>query len=275
MASKHVGAHPSEVIVIRDVTPNIVTCSLPFSRFGLFKVGGRGTIVRLASGALAVFSPVALTPEITTKLQSLGNNVKYVAALDIEHHIFLSDWHSAFPSAHFIAPEGLAEKRAKAAKSNQKMTNVPFSTIFTKRDKSTIKVSEEFDNDFEYEYVDAHRNKEIVFFHKPDRALIEADLMFNLPATEQYSRTGETVNSGFFTKLFGSIQSTQGTAIWQKRMLWYALSMSDRTGFNTSVRKIDSWEFDTVIPCHGDVIQGDGKGIFQKVFQWHLQGQNS
>ena len=44
MTSKLVPQDPSRVMVIRNVTPNIWTCSQPFNRFGRFKVGGRGTI---------------------------------------------------------------------------------------------------------------------------------------------------------------------------------------------------------------------------------------
>lgn len=44
MTSKLVPSDPSKVMVIRQVTPNITTCSAPFLRFGRLKVGGRGTI---------------------------------------------------------------------------------------------------------------------------------------------------------------------------------------------------------------------------------------
>jgi len=273
MTSKLIPANPAEVMVIRDVTPNITTLSLPFLRFGLIKVGGRATIVKLTSGALAVFSPVALTPDVTAKLQSLGNNVRYLIAPDLEHHIFLSAWHAAYPSAHFIAPEGLAEKRAHASTTDTSVTNIPFQTIFTKKDKETTKVTSEFDSDFEYEFVDAHPNKELVFFYKPDKTLIEADLMFNLPATEQYSRTGQSAASGIATRIFAGIQNTHGAATWQKRLLWYAMSSGDREGFNKSVRRINGWGFENIVPCHGDTILGVGKGVFEKVFQWHLEGK--
>lgn len=95
-------------------------------------------------------------------------------------------------------------------------------------------------------------------------------MMFNLPANEQFSRTGEDPTSGILTKLFIGLQSTVGAAQWQKRFLWYAASAGDRQGFNASARKIASWDFDKIIPCHGDVIESDGKGIFKKVFDWHL-----
>jgi hypothetical protein len=37
-------SNPSATMVIRDVTPNIVTMSLPFARFGIWRFGGRGTL---------------------------------------------------------------------------------------------------------------------------------------------------------------------------------------------------------------------------------------
>ena len=70
--------------MIREVIPRtITTLSVPFSRFGRIKIGGRGTIVRLQNGSLAVFSPVALTDEVKQKVAELGE-VKYITALDIE-----------------------------------------------------------------------------------------------------------------------------------------------------------------------------------------------
>jgi hypothetical protein len=114
--------------------------------------------VRLQSGSLAIFSPVALTPTVQSKLKSLSPNPAhtYLIAPDMEHHIFLSAWYSHFPSSHVIAPEGLAEKRATQNKTDKTVTIIPFSTIFTAQNKSEIKISEEFDKEFEYEYLPSH-----------------------------------------------------------------------------------------------------------------------
>jgi len=131
-------------------------------------------------------------------------------------------------------------------------------------------VDADFDREFDYEYVHAHQNKELVFNHKPSKTLIEADLMFNLPANEQMSKTDISPTAGILTQLFVGMMSTKGTATWQKRFLWYGASAADRTSFNRSVEKIDSWDFNRIIPCHGDVIENDGKAVFKKVFEWHL-----
>lgn len=44
MSNKLIPANPADVMVIRDVTPNVVTFSVPFKRFGTIPIGGRGTV---------------------------------------------------------------------------------------------------------------------------------------------------------------------------------------------------------------------------------------
>jgi hypothetical protein len=130
-------------------------------------------------------------------------------------------------------------------------------------------VSEEFDRDFDSEYVYAHGNKELVFHHKPSGTLIEADLLFNLPATEQFSKSDINPLAGIWNKLFNALQHTRGDAVWQRRMIWYGIA-KPRPDYNESMSKIAQWNFDRIIPCHGDVIETGGKGIFEKVMKWHL-----
>lgn len=200
-------------------------------------------------------------------MKDLGDNVAYLAALDFEHHIFLSEWSKTYPSAKLIGVEGLPEKREK----NPETAGTTFSWVFTQKNKSSLKIDDDFDSEFDYEYVDSHASKELVFCHKPDKTLIEADMFFNLPAHEQYSRTGVSATSGMLTRIFTVFQNTVGVCTWQKRFIWYVISAKDRNGFNQSMRRIASWDFDKVVPCHGDVIEAGGKGIFKKVMEWHLQ----
>jgi len=266
MASKKPEGNPTEAMVIRKVTPEITTLSVPFARFGVFKFGGRGTIVKLASGSLAIFSPVTLTPEVQKTIESEGSNLKYIAALDIEHHLHLTAWKKAFPNAEIIAPEGLWEKR----QANPDFKDTEFKHIFKSEDKETHNISEEFDSEFDVEYVSSHSSREIVFLHKPTRTVIEADLLFNLPGSEQYSRAGVSPTSGIFTKLILPLVSAKPPATGHKRFAWYVLSSRDREGFTKSMTKIDQWDFDRLIPCHGDVIETGAKTVFRNVFEWFL-----
>ena len=222
----------------------------------------------MTNGKIAVFSPTALIPEAKEAVDQLGGNVGYIAAMDIEHHIFLGPWHAAYPNATVIGVEGLPEKRA-----SQQNENVPFGVVFTKKDKSHQKVDEAFDQDFDYEYFDAHMNREIIFNYKPERTLIEADALYNLPATEQYSKAGVSAESGTLTKVFNFFQNTAGTAIWQKRFMWY-VAAKDKPSFSASAQRVASWDFERIIPCHGDVIETGGMQVFRKLFEWYLNGKH-
>ncbi|EAW12761.1 uncharacterized protein ACLA_011880 [Aspergillus clavatus NRRL 1] len=257
-------SNPEEVMVIRNVTSDIITMSLPFARFGWLKFGGRGTLVKLPSGSLAVFSPVTLTPQVRDMVSQMGR-VKYIAALDMEHHIHLTSWKDAYPEAEIIAPEGLWEKRQSSAADK----NTAFAHIFRK-DDARQKISEEFDAEFETEYVYGHPSRELVFLHKRSRTLIEADLLFNLPAREQYSRTPDGATSGILAKILNPFMSAEPPATWQKRFVWYVLSRGDRKAFTESMRRIDKWDFNRLIPCHGDIIESGAKGVFRTVMEWFL-----
>ena len=151
------------------------------------------------------------------------------------------------------------------------LKKVPFSVVFAASNKEQTTIDPEFDADFQYEYIPSHVNKEIVFNFKPDRTLIQADLIMNLPATEQFSKSNDSAETGLPTKMMNSIFTTRGNALGHARFVWYAASVADRAGFGASVAKIDQWDFDRIIPCHGDVIESGGKQIFRNVMQMFLK----
>jgi hypothetical protein len=53
-------------------------------------------------------------------------------------------------------------------------------------------------------------------------------------------------------------------------MIWYGISAKDRQGFARSVSRVDKWDFERIIPCHGDVMEAGSKSIFRKIMAWHL-----
>jgi len=256
-------------LVIRDVTPGITTFSIPYS-LGPIKAGGRGTIVRLPSGNLVVFSPTPLTPATLEKLASLGGQVSYIVTLNFEHHLNISAWSAEFPAAVVIGVDGLPEKREK----HEATKGVRFGHVFTAANKRTLSISPEFDAAFYYEFVDAAQNKDLVFVHKSSGTLIAADILFNLPATEQYSKTEQDPRAGLLGKAASKVFNAEGMSLnWQKRNLWYVVASKDRAGFGESARRILAWEFDRIIPCHGDTIETGGKKVLKEVTRWFLEGK--
>jgi hypothetical protein len=134
-----------------------------------------------------------------------------------------------------------------------------------------VRISDEFHDDFKVEYIDGHGNREIVLCHKPSRTLIEADLLFNLPCVEQYSRSEESATAGLLNRVFMPLlQARASPPMGHRRFAWYVLSKADRGSFTESVKRIYNWDFDRVIPCHGDVKEEGGKEVFRSVFEWFL-----
>lgn len=270
---------------IRSIHPTVTTLSLPFTRHGRLAFGGRATLVRLSSGSVAVFSPVALTDEVRTAVNDLAKSktdaaVGYIVAPDLEHHIYLSEWKKAFPGAKIIAPDGLYAKRKSQASDKAKFPNVSDDAFFKSMAQGETQVGDTaFDKDFETEVLHTTPNKEMAFLHKPSRTLIQADLMFNMPPTEQYSKVPEheKPKTGFWglgplgNWAFSHLGRTEGDMTWPRRFVWYAMAGKDKNAFSQGIRRIDSWDFENVIPCHGDTMLGDGKERFRRVFAWHLK----
>jgi len=248
----------------RSINQHLTTLSVPFLRFDKIKFGGRATLIKLGTGDLAVFSPVSLTPAAKAAVQSLGGEVRYIIAPDIEHHLNLTAWKQAYPAARVLGPEGLREKRAKAG-----IEDVPIDYEFTKANKRELALPEDFAHDLDVEYWDGHVNKEIALLHKPSKTLIEADVLFNLPANEQFAGTGVNASSGVWTKLMHYFTNTRPGHIGQNRFNWYIAS-GDKASFGESAKRVAAWDFDRVIPCHGDVIETGGNAAFRRVFSWYL-----
>lgn len=68
------------------------------------------TVLRLSDGNLLLHSPLALTPEHSSAIEALGA-VAHLYAPNLNHHLHISEWAAAFPSARLHAPAGLAKKR--------------------------------------------------------------------------------------------------------------------------------------------------------------------
>lgn len=84
-------------------------------------------------------------------------------------------YHQAYPEALCIGPEGVKAKVSSVKWAGEYKTN------------GLASAAERFGFEDEIEscYFAPHPNKDIAFLHKPTKTLIQADLLFNLPANEQ------------------------------------------------------------------------------------------
>lgn len=97
--------------VIRDVSPEITTFSVPFNRFAPFgfrkfvAVGNRATAIRLHDGRIFLLNPVPLEPTVKAILTALGG-VHFIAS-DLGHHLSVQSYLEVWPQAKTISVPGL------------------------------------------------------------------------------------------------------------------------------------------------------------------------
>ena len=68
-------------------------------------------VVRLSTGAVWVWSPIALTNELAGAVETIGP-VGCIVSPNKLHHLFLPEWKDRWPDARLYAPPGLARKRS-------------------------------------------------------------------------------------------------------------------------------------------------------------------
>jgi hypothetical protein len=86
---------------------------------------------------------------------------------------------------------------------------------------------------------------EVLLFHRPSRTLLLTDLCFNI------RRSASGVSRAFF----------RANGMWQRfgpsRMI-RRLAVSDRASFMRSLERVRRWDFERIIPGHGDLIERGG-----------------
>ncbi len=100
--------------MLQKICENIWTCDSELSLLGA-KLGARMTVVDLdGRGNLFVHSPVKLSGESQSQLNSLGT-VRFVVAPNKWHHLFIPDMKSKYPDAKYFAAPGLDKKKSDFA----------------------------------------------------------------------------------------------------------------------------------------------------------------
>jgi len=239
-------------VVIREVVSNVWTFSTPFTRLGLFRIGGRSTAIRLTSGDVWVLASTPLTTETKATIDRLGP-VKFVVGPSSVHHLFLAEFHEAYPNARLLSVEEAIEKKRNE--------NLNWHGYWS---DSNREPTFGFEDEIKSCYFSGFKNKDVAFFHSPSKTLIVADLIFNLPATEQYSESW--IGSGLpLVSRFARLNPY--TTIHRK--LAKVLGI-DATAMSRDVKIVASWDIHRIIPCHGDVIEVDGNNAWRAAYGMYL-----
>src|SRR5271154_580210 len=166
----------------------------------------------------------------------------------------LKAWKEAYPKAQVIGPQGL----------DVALPGVKFDFLFTPEN-----LDHTFgDNEILAHYFPGYANKDIAFLHVPSKTMLNADLAENLPAKEQYSQTGIDAASGFWTGLFIKMFSPHN---WIHNFVVWHVFGKDKVAMKRDVKVVSEWDFDRLVPCHGDVMETGAKQYWNDLYERFLQ----
>ncbi|KAF7790006.1 hypothetical protein EIP86_000954 [Pleurotus ostreatoroseus] len=209
-------------------------------------MGGRSTVIKLSTGGVWAVASTPLSPETKERVDALG---------PVHARVREAEWKKAYPTAKVIGVEGLAEKKSENWSFDGAYGVDPAGTIYG------------FEADIMSCYFSGFSKKDVAWLHVPSRTLIVADLIFNLPATEQYSKT--SASPALKAPLSWLMPKFQPYSPGFQKFLWN--EGKDKTAMRESAKTVSEWEFDRIIPCHGDVIETDAKKAWSSAFARYLE----
>ena len=87
-----------KTLVIRQVTPDIITFSVPFTRGGM-PIGGRGTAIKTPSSEIMIYVSTPHTPATAETIAKFGGEVRWLVTPDGEHDMYIEEYTKAYPNA--------------------------------------------------------------------------------------------------------------------------------------------------------------------------------
>ncbi|SCV72445.1 BQ2448_3982 [Microbotryum intermedium] len=272
-------------LVIRKLSESTTIFSCPFARGGLVPFGGRSTAIKLQDGNVWLIASHPLDPDTLTTLNNLGPT-KFIVSPDREHNIFLQQYINAYPEAQVFVPLGVKENWQKKgqtslinritftfgqgkgdpfpALTNGEILSADFGKAHGNEDVSRFMSISELEPHAETRFFS--RGMQIAFLHVPSKTLIQADLLFNLPPDEQYSKSSKKSTAFLASNLLRP--GTTG----HKRLAWYLMG-KDKKVMAQQAKVISAWDFDRMIPCHGNVMESGAKAAWNSTYDWYINGK--
>lgn len=206
-------------------------------RFLGVPVGRHCTVARSAGGALVAFSPLVADDLAVRDLRSIGEVAAFILPSRF-HDRFYDGYFPLFPDARFLAAGPVARDHP----------DWPLEEL-------TREAHELAGFDF-LELRGMPAIREWVFLHRASKTLIVADALFAM-------RPASSVLDRLLFLIAGVGQVPRPCRIF--RML-----IRDKRAFASSLREVLNWDFDRIIPGHGEVIESDGKAALKSAYKRYL-----
>jgi hypothetical protein len=202
----------------------------------------RSVVVRLRTGGLWIWSPIKLDDKLRNDIQSIGRPAHLVSPNKL-HHLFLGEWHAAFPDVALWGPASTIRERGDLS-FQVPLVDEPPAAWAGQIDQCWFRGSFVMD--------------EIVFFHLPSRTAILADLSENFSSKwllEHWAPWQRVLAR------LSSIVEGKGYAPLDWRLTFIHRLREAKT-------KVLSWNPRKVVMAHGEWQADNGKEFLSRAFEW-------
>ena len=228
--------------ILREFGPGIWIGEGPVVPFYGFPYPTRIAAIKLSTGGLFVWSPIALSPALRHEIDALGP-VRCLVSPNLLHHLSLGEWKTAYPDARLFASPGLRRRRKDLA-FDADLGDAPDPLWAADIDQVLLRGS--------------FAMTEAVFFHHASGAVIFADLIENLP------RDWFKGWRGLLARLDGIVAPHPGAP-----REWRA-SFVDRGAARAALERIFAWPIERALIAHGEPASADGAAFVRAAFGWLL-----
>ena len=200
----------------------------------------RVVVAQLTNGDLWVWSPIALSDDLHRAVDALGP-VRHLVAPNKIHHLFLQAWRDAWPQAQLHAAPGLAQRRRDLSFDAELGDTAPAAW------------SGEIDQAI---FHGSWAMEEVVFFHRPSRTAIFADLIQRHDAANLSGWRAWLMRAD---GLVGAAGSTPRE---------WRLTFFRRQPTRTALRRVLAWEPEQLIIAHGTCARSGARAVIARNLAW-------
>jgi hypothetical protein len=219
---------------------NLYLADGPTVSFNGFPYPTRMAVARLSTGAVWIWSPVALTEELARNVEALGP-VAHIVTPNKLHHLFMQAWKDRWPAARLHAPPGLARKR-KDLHFDAELADAAEPPWRADLDQVVFGGSLAMD--------------EVVFFHRASRTAIFGDLI------QRFPQAGATGWKGLLMRLDGLVGPHGSTP------REWRLTFVPRRRARAARAAVLAWKPQRLVVAHGDCAATGATALIEAALRW-------
>lgn len=279
--------------VARIVAENIITFSTPFTRENRLQFGARMTLIKTSDSTFSIYSTIPHSNAIVSSLdkflqengylssgETFEDKVTSIVIPDREHTMAIAGWHTAL-AKYNIKPSIIGPHKLVSGVEKYVTCQIPTSAAYTSlTGEDLVKFGLDSNdplvksNNFKFMYFPGHSNLEIVLLDQKAKTIAEGDMFFNFQLDNKKNPNSDVFNEQFHNKdpqhgMWGWLTKkvfTQDSWLSGKALnAIYKDKVGVRKGVDTM---LSSWDFEKIIPCHGDTIDHNAKKVWKDAFEF-------